>query len=659
MPFKFLPNEISRVLAVIFAVLILHFDHVPMWINGLAYLMLGIRLIYLIKNKPSPFNLWVLEGLAAIVIIILMLSFIEMGPLETFISILMVLVSVRIHQKMTVKNKFTLVFAIYFIITTEFLYSQEIWLMVYLIFCTILTTGVLVDANHPNSSLPFKENFKVAGSVVLTAIPLMLIFFVLFPRISTPLFGFMEPKKTLKSGISDTMTIGDIYDVAKSDEIAFRATFSGASPDKRNMYWRGVVLNNFDGHTWNKVPVPYTIGTPHTVSVIRAGQEYDYELVLEPQESRWLFSLDPPSEEKDIDNAHYDPELQLSSVTVLHKRILYHSKSFSKATIQEDLDDKEREFYLRYPKKLNPKSQDMVNVWLNTHLSQQDIIKQVLNMYHNGDYYYSLSSPQLGANAIDDFLFIAKNGFCEHYASTFAVLMRMANIPSRIVMGYSGGERNTVGNYYIIRQEDAHAWVELWINHQWIRVDPTSVIASDHVDLGNQNNNNLDELDGHNDKSFWKKFLTPAFDTVDWLNSNWNKWFLGYNTQKQKNFLNKFGLGDWKNMAFALVFALCISMFIFAYFFLRPDFKNRSSEKAVILWDKFLKKLKKKGIEQKIGEGALDFSERIVKTNPEIKEDFLKITFIYQKIRYANIENKIELEAEMKKLVKAFQVQKN
>ena len=320
--------------------------------------------------------------------------------------------------------------------------------------------------------------------------------------------------------------------------------------------------------------------------------------------------------------------------------VRYTARSYLsyRANLQEGEQQLQRS--LQIPKQFNPRAQKLAAEWRANSPNNAAIVRTALLYFNQQGFQYTLEPPLLGANSVDDFLFGSKQGFCEYYASAFVFLMRAANVPSRVVTGYLGGEFNDVGNYYIVRQSDAHAWAEVWLDGQgWVRVDPTGAIAPARLEGGVSAaviNNTALPFMARNPPQ-WMRNLRLNWDA---LANQWNQWVLGYDTERQFAFLTRLGMESvtWQKIALNMLAGLGLVISLFALFMLRHLF-TRQPDKVQAAWLRLCRKLAKAGLPRAAHEGALDYAARIAAARHDLADDFHDLASRYTALRYGAIHD--------------------
>ncbi len=535
-----------------------------------------------------------------------------------------------------------------FLILTNFLYTQSIITALYMLLVIIIFICTLITFNDQDHFLRLEERFKTASIILLEALPLMLIIFVLFPRIPGPLWGLPRDAHSGLSGVNDEMSPGSISQLTLSDEVAFRVKFHGAVPDKSSLYWRGPVLWQTDGVKW----VPDK-PRPSTTGILTRGSPIEYTVILEPIHKNWLYAMELPIAPPP--DSFFTHDLQIKTASSEQKRRQYTLTSYTDFRIETN-SHTELIQALQLPYGYHSKTIELAAAWRAAGQSDIDIVNRALRMFNQEEFYYTLSPPLIQGDTIDGFLFDTRQGFCEHYASAFTVMMRAAGIPARVVVGYQGGTINPIDNYLVVRQRDAHAWSEVWLEDRgWIRVDPTSAVSPARVMEGIEN-----ALPGavidiplglHNNKTA-RDLMRRFRDTFDAINNRWNQWVLAYDNKKQLILFQKIGFKNdvkWTEMILWLVFSL-VSVFAVVSFLIlrqRPD----KTDSAKRLYDQFCRKMAKLGINRYAFEGPKDFASRAITQRDDLRKEINDITDLYIAVRYGDQMN---LFVQLKQCIKTF-----
>jgi transglutaminase-like putative cysteine protease len=608
-----------------------HADHLPLWVSGLCAGLLLWRAYLNYSGRPLP-KRWLLmlitfAGTGGIV-----LTFHTLFGREAGVTLLMLLATLKLMELRKARDAMVLIYLACFIIITNFFYSQSIPTALYLLatLIVIVTTWVHLQAQR----IALKPRLRIAAVLLLQALPLTLILFILFPRVQGPLWGLPQDAYT-SSGLDDKMSPGSLSRLSLSEAVAFRVIYNDKIPRRDQMYWRGPVLWDFDGRTWTPGRTVLTVAPKFT----ELNQQINYIVTLEPHNKPWLFALDVPDKLSVPATLTYD--FQVLNKEPVNARMRYAARSnlVYHANLEEAVRQLQRG--LQLPKQFNPRAQQLAAEWRASSKDDADIVRTALAYFNKQGFVYTLEPQLLGGNTVDDFLFTTRQGFCEHYASAFVFLMRAANVPARVVTGYLGGEFNDVGNYYIVRQSDAHAWAEVWLAEQgWVRVDPTAAIAPDRVQRGLSaalSDNAAMPFMSRNPPQ-WLQNLRLNLDT---LANQWNQWVLGYDTERQFAFLTRLGMESitWQKIALNMLAGVGLVIALFALFMLRHLY-TRQPDKVQAAWLKLCRKLAQAGLPRAAHEGAQDYANRIAATRPELGVAIRDLAARYSALRYGTLHDK-------------------
>lgn len=603
-----------------------HAFHMPGWTVGLVVMLIAWR-AYVGYSRLALPNRWLLLLFALAAAIGVFLNYRTIFGRQAGVTLLVIMLGLKLLETRTLRDAMLLSFLGYFLVITNFLYSQTIGTGLYMLACTVFITATMVSLNHANAEPPFRVQLRTAGVLLAQSVPLMLVLFLLFPRVSGPLWGLPRDAFAGVSGLSDTMTPGSLSSLVLSDAVAFRVRFESEIPQAKALYWRGPVMWDFDGRTWSAQSVVYT-----APGIVAQGDAVKYEITLEPHHRRWLFALDLPAvaPPQSIVSTDY----QIYSVRPVNTRLRYDMTSFLNARFGAVESRFALNRALQSPPGANPRAQELGRALRQKHADVEGIIGEMLGMFRR-NFVYTLEPPLLGEHPVDEFLFSTRSGFCEHYASAFAVVMRAAGIPTRIVTGYQGGEMNALGNYLIVRQADAHAWTEVWLNGRgWVRVDPTFAVAPVRVDTG------ISAAVPRTDPLPLMvrtpiAFLRQVRLTWDYMANTWNHWVLGYTPERQRSLLANAGLDDatWEKLTAILIVLAGIVVAILTVLALR-QLKTRVRDPVKIAYLKFCDKLRRRGLSRDPAEGPVDYARRVERQRPELTPAIEAITQLYVALRY-------------------------
>jgi transglutaminase-like putative cysteine protease len=425
------------------------------------------------------------------------------------------------------------------------------------------------------------------------------------------------------------MRPGSISQLIQSDAVAFRVDPHDTRFDARQLYWRGPVLWDYDGATWT--PARGLTSAPPEATGL--GRRIDYSVTLEPHGQRWLFVAGladtPPAPDATLTG-----DFLWLAKNPVSERLRYRLAAWLDYRLEPDLPFDLEERALALPPGLNPRSRDLARRWAAEADDARGVVERALAHFRREPFYYTLNPPLLGEHAVDDFLFGTRRGFCEHYANAFVVLMRQAGVPARVVTGYQGGELNPLGDYWIVRQRDAHAWAEVWVAEQgWLRVDPTAAVAPSRIEQGVAAALPVDERPRRILDTSWLKPLRQSWDLV---NARWNQWVLGYDHSRQKNLLERLhpSLATLKGMLWAMLLGAGVVLLALLVAVFRPS-RTRHPEPAARHYARFCARLARLGISRQPHEGAETFARRVTRLRPDLAAEVNAITRLYIGQRYA------------------------
>jgi protein-glutamine gamma-glutamyltransferase len=624
------PLQLRHILALLVGLAMVtapHAGRLPWWLVGLVVTLSAWRAYLGYARLPLP-GRWLLIFVVLGATAGVYFNYRTIFGRDAGVALLVVMLALKLLESRVLRDAMLLSFLGYFLVITNFLYSQTIPTALYMLACVWVITATMIGLHHTRNEPRFRVHLRNAGLYLAQCTPLMLVLFLLFPRVSGPLWGLPQDAHTGVSGLSDTMTPGSISNLILSDAVAFRVRFDKALPQPKHLYWRGPVMWDFDGRTWTAPRVIY--GAPE---IGTNGRPVSYELTLEPHNMRWLFALDLPG--RVPPRALASSDFQLLAVEPVNNRIRYQMVSF----LESSYGIAENRYALRralsLPEGSNPRTIEFARALRAKHADDRELMREVLALFRNEKFFYTLSPPLLGEHPVDEFLFSTRSGFCEHYSSAFAVLMRAAGIPARVVTGYLGGEVNQFGNYLIVRQADAHAWAEVWIRGEgWVRIDPTAAVSPMRVESGISA--------ALPDRELLPLLVRGDFESLrrlrltwDLMANTWNQWVLGYTPERQRLLLSRVGIDDaaWHTLAMAMVVASFFVVLVLVAFLLR-SIRARVRDPVKIAYIRFCEKLNHKGLPRHPSEGPVDYARRLAGTRPDLGPAVTAITQLYVALRY-------------------------
>ena len=554
----------------------------------------------------------------------------------------------EIRQK---RDCYLTIYLAFIVAATQFLFLQNILMGGYiLMICgALLATLIAINSQNPKTSVVL----KTSAIIIAQALPMMIVLFVVFPRIEVKQWSLFESQNNALTGLSDSLEMGTIQNLATSPELVFRAKFIGKIPEQQNRYWRGPVFSTTDGKRWYKPK--NNRYQPYLDNVEYTGTAYQYTLLMEPQAKNWVFGLDMPAnfERPLSQQANY----QLITKANPYNRAEYKISSYS----QYNTGYITKTEYANNTQLPHPPSQKitaLVKKLQGFNQSTDIYINNLWQHFRNEEFHYTLQPPLMGKNPIDTFLFEARSGFCEHYASAFVYLMRVAQVPARIVTGYQGGTYNQVGDFLEIRQADAHAWAEVWIEGKgWQRLDPTRAIAPERI----EREVNIEQQISSGEVNFkpieldsatlrWLKQSKQLWNSLDY---SWQHWVINYNSANQLNFLSRLGLDDLTSKLYWLLGIIVTITLLLASFILRKPRQKFDEIQTIYL--QFCRKLEPLKLYRQPSEGVLHFTARIRNKQRQQEPLIQHIADLYLSLRYGKHPT-IKNKREFKRLVKQFKI---
>ncbi len=586
--------------------------------------------------KPLPGLLR--HAVTALALVLLFVSYDDLSGRRAAVSLLTVMLSLKLLEGYRIRDARVVVSFSLFLCATQFLFGQGVVMPLYagatmLVALVALTRLQRNEAwVHDSGRAPAVRAslFSELGfglRLLAVAVPVGLAFFVLFPRLSSPLWGIPDTTLDAKTGLSDSMSPGSIQQLFMDDSPAFRASFENAAPAPDEMYWRGPVFWRFDGRTWKGSF--YGANVEASVAPAAGNAPWSYSVQMEPNERSWLFALDYPVTRPadtrmtlDYQLIRRDPVIQL---------LQYRMVSNPDFVDAPELPLTLRAQALEVPEGSSPRTRRLIEEWRRQTADDRQLVQRALDHFRQEAFFYSLDAPRLGREPVDQFLFETRSGFCEHYASAFAVMMRLAGIPSRIVTGYLGGWHNRLGNYYLVRQSDAHAWTEVWLPGEgWTRVDPTGAVSPQRVRQGS-----LSALSTprHLLDYPWLRRLRNSVDVVQ---QRWNDWVIEYGARQQSRLFAPLGFDHATPLMLVamlfLIIAICGAILWPIILRIRGPGQTDPARKA---WRRFLRRLQAAGVPTPPSSGALELAVNAAHRLPQHARSIHHIAGLYTRLRYA------------------------
>ena len=659
------PAQIGWLGALLLAAQLPQAPHLPIWAAATGVLLVVVRLVVFRQDRQRPqappprIPSWTLVLFAIAAAFAVRATFGYLSGRDPSVAFLYILVAIKFLETRTTRDGTLLVCLSCFLLITPFFYGQSL-LSALAVLPAVLLVGATLDAltaGDGGAAVGGRAALQRSGLMLLQGVPLAVLLFVLFPRLAGPLWG-LPSDHSAQTGLSESMEPGQISDLSLSDTVAFRVDFDGPPPPARDLYWRGPVLSRFDGRTW-------TAGNLMFGGVLAppAGRTTSYTVTLEPSHRIWLFALELPASMPRRENesgtagtsggmAFVTRDQQLLSRSPITQPVRYLQQSVLSSSYPGN-PRFETEPNLRLPDR-NPRTLEFAKEMRERYPDDRQLIGAVLSWFNRENFVYSMSPPLLKEDTADEFLFDTRNGFCEHYASAFVVLLRAAGIPARVVTGYQGGAMNPRGGYMIVRQSDAHAWAEALIDGQWQRFDPTAAVSPSRIEIGlggalpaGERVPFLARLDAS-----WLKSLELTWDAI---NHDWRRNVVGFNYERQRSLWRDWrldGFLPWQIVAMAAAAVFAWAGLLAAWLL----FRRRRQERALVLWDDLCRRLARAGLPRHGYEGPVAFAQRAAQRWPQFAIAFAAIGQSFSTLRYGDIAAPRQRDALVATLERAIDV---
>ncbi len=625
-----------------------HVPRLPAWLPLLFLAAVAERMSHF-YFKRRPLATWLRLAITVVCLAAILKYYGTILGRQAGVALLCAMLALKLMETFRRRDVYLLISLAYFVVVTQFLFEQSIYMVGYLLLAVVVITGTLIVTELQPSrerhgepgvvAAPFWGALRNAAWMLLQGLPLMAAMFLLFPRLGTPLWGVPEDALAGKTGISDRMEPGKILELFIDDSVAFRVEFEGPVPDPNALYWRGPVLWYFNGNAWCRDNCiitstrPPLIGVRSDIDPSRIRAPIRYQVTLEPTDQHWLFALDlpvrrtlPPRSAIEFDFTLHRraPVSQLLAYEMISDPLYPMDGRWDRALISRGR---------QLPAGSNPRARELASDWARRFgANRAAIVQRALTMFRNEGFSYSFQPPPIGIHGVDDFLFETKDGYCEYYASAFTFLMRAAGVSARVVTGYQGGTYNANAGYLLVRQSDAHAWAEVWLDDRgWVRVDPTAAVAPDRVNLGalaavGARRGLLDFA--------WLREVRDQFDAVHRL---WSEWVLKFDRARQRSLFKPLGIEELsaRNGMLLLVAVGTLFVGLVMYLLLRAQWLG-GYDPVAREYARFCRKMARLGIQRKAWEGPRDFARRAAAEARPLAPAIEAITDLYVDLRYAS-----------------------
>lgn len=625
--------------------------HMPFWVTLLTFVCIAWR--WLIFNGMAAYPGRLLR--IAIVVFTMTISISQMRSmgvgLDSAASLLALGFVFKLIEMRRKRDVYVVVSLCFIMAMVSFLYSQSAVSTLYIAFVVIVITGAMIALNRSTLVSNGSSTLWLACKMGMQALPLTLVLFVVFPRIA-PLWAVPVQNNNGTTGVSDEMSPGDLAQLGRSSELAFRVQFEGSLPPlHEDLYWRGLVLDNFDGETWRRSRRGSSYSEAASLNNfqwswedrVRLGNNIlHYNVIIEPTMQPWLYGLhlaQPASR-----NLFQSRNFEIFNDGLLSKRSSYDLISYRGSETDLILLDSARRRSIALPEDGNEHSRQFASELRASVATDRDFVYAVLAHFQQNEFFYTLNPALLGEQRVDDFLFNTREGFCEHYASSFAFLMRAAGIPARVVAGYQGAEHNPYEDYIMVYQYNAHAWNEVWLEGEgWVRFDPTGAVSPERIEQGV-------EAALANDPAFMEQsfFAAGRLSSIGWINAlrlrldameyEWNRRVVNYDEEVQTDFLtNLLGEATEQKMLMLLVGLAVLVIGAVSLTIVRIEPRNQRAP-VDRLYTQVGKELAKIKLGRQRGEAPLHYRDRVIAARPELAELMTELTQCYMAVNYRDTE---------------------
>ncbi|HEX7375345.1 MAG TPA: DUF3488 and transglutaminase-like domain-containing protein [Steroidobacteraceae bacterium] len=619
---------LGAVLAALAVAVAPHVLHIPAWVTLQLVAVIAWRGTAERRDWPMPPR-WLRLTALLVATLAVFGTYRTLNGIEAGTAFLVLMAGIKLLETRSARDLTVLVFIAYFLLYAALLRDQRLPQLPWLLASAGFTTAALMRVHAGSAGDSWREIGKRTAALLLQAAPLAVLLFLLFPRLPGPFWG-VNMNEAARTGLGEEMTPGDVSDLSASGAVAFRVRFFTPLPPPVQRYWRGPVLHEFDGRSWRR---PRGQSFPEQ-PVAYHGAAIDYQLTLEPHARRWVLALDLPSNwpRQETFRAW---DLSLMSARPVTEVTAYRLQSYPTYTAGAGLPESIRRKDLQLPAEGNPRSVALGRELAARHVQPDAIVREMLRRFRAEPYVYTMRPPLLADNAVDEFLFDTRKGFCEHYASAFTVVMRAAGIPARVVTGYQGGEFNPIGGYLIVRQSDAHAWSEVWIDGRgWLRVDPTAAVAPERIERGLLGAVSADEPAPGRLREASPLWAQVEF-SWDSVNEFWNQRVVRFNAESQFGLLESLGIQepDWRALGLGLTASLA-AFFVGLSLYLGWRYRRPARDWPARLHELVARKLRRRGLVPGHSESPVAFLDRAMHACPDLAAPLREIRKLYVELRY-------------------------
>lgn len=654
---RLIPLQALSVLLVSFFIVMLpHYGNVASWLMVFSVVLTFWRASifkgWLGYPNKSLKTLLVVGSVAAFYF-----TYRQQFSVETAVAFFVLSVSLKLIEVKFTKDCYLFVFVLLYLCACQFLFSQSFLTALYQFAAAFIVLSVLFSLHKGRLSIPTQVRLFELLKLVAISVPLVIAIFMFFPRIA-PLWSIPLSTGKAYTGISDSMSPGQIAELTQSSARAFRVSFSGQVPPKNQLYWRGLELDRLDGDTWRSSEdlERSFLGRLDEIRTFNTDGKPSYSVLIEPTNNRWAYALNNSSIASNnivLGNRGF-VRFKSNVIQPTRYKLSYEQNPLDGlppvsnsplAGFKQGLSRSEYARYTQLPSSGNPKTREFVAQLVAQGLTSSELTQYLMQYFRAQPFYYTLRPPLAQDAFFDEFLFNNRRGFCAHYAGSLVYMLRLAGIPSRVIVGYQGGEINEQDGYLMVHQYDAHAWVDVWHdNVGWRRYDPTAMVAPDRIEKGLQEAvkeegsflaDNAFASARYNNIEFvrWMRLRLDA------INYNWQKWVVGYDGQTQYDLLSRwFGAVSFQSLAVMMTIIGGIIVTV-AFVMLGYSKKRGPVDKVVLEFERFCKTLEKVGVKRAVGETPLQFTNRLIVLFPQQKSALEYLSRSFNTLRYSGVSN--------------------
>lgn len=620
----------------------------PLWINVMAIATIAIKLASMQWRFTVP--KWIAFLLLVIGIMLIAFNFSQLGKEYASVALLFIFASLKLLEAKEQRDAFLLMLINLLLIMGALMAQQSPFAFVYLIGCFLYNIYIQMRIAQPEHlQITWRQNLKAILKILLTSLPFVLVLFFFFPRIE-PLWQQPGPPKAT-TGLSEEMSPNSLSSLAQDGGLAFRVKFKNNQIPKSDLlYWRGPVLIHFDGKTWrrekgNRQP-------PKRFNVDK-NSAVNYTLFHDGSTSRWLVPLDLPGQ---IDTSsiktYINTDFELGAATIIAKPTAFNITSYTSYNTG-NISKLTYRLNTFLPPKLYPKTRQLAQQIRANSNSNEAFAENLWQYFRDNTFYYDLEPP-VGNSNIDTFLFDNQVGYCEHYSSAFVFMLRSQGVPSRIVTGYQGGERNPVSGDFEVKQLNAHAWAEVYIeNKGWVRYDPTAAVAPERINRGSPfgSARNTESLAAGSRLEHTSGAYKRLSNTLRAMNAFWQNWIIDYGNEKQQSLWDKLGLSSLKYFAWLILLAILIPLVLLFIWLYRRYKRQHVGDVVSKAMRPFMRYLNKQGITRKPYQPMTAFIEQYASQLGESKKYADQVVTHYYELRYSKGSDLEQLKKSIQRFI--------